>query len=70
MLDDRNGLGRIGPNKLGYLDHVEAEHGSSFLVDLFSNFRESVRIIVAGSWYDAFGHQGAMWLGMRIRWRL
>ena len=58
MLDDRNGLGRIGPNKLGYLDHVEAEHGSSFLVDVFSNVRGSVRVIVAGSWYDAFGHQG------------
>ena len=58
MLDDRNGLGKIGPNKLGYLDHVEAKYGSSYLVDIFSNLRGSVRIIVAGSWYDAFGHQG------------
>lgn len=30
MLDDRNGLGRTGPNKLGYLDHMEALHGPFF----------------------------------------
>lgn len=58
MLDDRNGLGRIGPNKLGYLDHMEALHGPSFLVDTFSRMNKKTRVIVAGSWYDSFGHQG------------
>ena len=58
ILDDRNGLGRIGPNKLGYLDHMEARHGPSFLVDTFARIKKNVRVIVAGSWYDSFGHQG------------
>ena len=58
MFDDRNGLGKIGPHKLGYLDHMESLHGPSFLVDTFAHIRSKVRIIVAGSWYDAFGHQG------------
>ena len=58
MLDDRNGLGKIGPNKLGYLDHMEAIHGPSFLVETFERINSNVRIIVAGGWYDSFGHQG------------
>ena len=58
MLDDRYGLGKIGPNKLGYLDHMEFLHGDSWLVDTFKGLNKRVRIIVAGSWYDAFGHQG------------
>lgn len=58
MLDDRNGLGRTGPNQLGYLDHMEARHGPSFLVDTFGRMSEKTRVIVAGGWYDSFGHQG------------
>lgn len=64
MLDDRNGLGRIGPHKLGYLDHMESLHGRSFLSETFGRLRGGgaggvdVRCIVAGSWYDSFGHQG------------
>jgi serine palmitoyltransferase len=61
MLDDRNGLGRIGPHKLGYLDHMESLHGRSFLSETFGKLRGGdveVRCIVAGSWYDSFGHQG------------
>lgn len=58
MLDDRNGLGRTGPNQLGYLDHMEARHGPSFLVDTFGRMNEKTRVIVAGGWYDSFGHQG------------
>ena len=61
MLDDRNGLGRIGPHKLGYLDHMENLHHQSFLSETFGKLRGGdveVRCIVAGSWYDSFGHQG------------
>ncbi|KAI9695781.1 MAG: hypothetical protein M1836_006047 [Candelina mexicana] len=62
MLDDRHGLGRIGPNNLGYLDHLEAmQGGKECLVDIFKGLGKmgkKVRIVVAGSWYDAFGHQG------------
>lgn len=58
MLDDRNGLGRTGPNKLGYLDHMEAVHGPSFLVDSLGRMSKKTRVIVAGGWYDSFGHQG------------
>lgn len=58
MLDDRNGLGNIGPNKLGYLDHMEAIRGPSFLTETFARINTHVRIIVAGGWYDSLGHQG------------
>ena len=61
MLDDRNGLGRIGPHKLGYLDHMESLHGQAFLSEAFSKLKSrgvKVRCIVAGSWYNSFGHQG------------
>ncbi len=58
MLDDRNGLGKIGPNKLGYLDYMEAIHGHSFLIETFERINPNVRIIVAGGWYESFGHQG------------
>ncbi|KAI9715084.1 MAG: hypothetical protein M1812_006202 [Candelaria pacifica] len=62
MLDDRHGLGRIGPHKLGYLDHMEAtQGGKQCLVNTFQKMgkmAKKIRIIVAGSWYDAFGHQG------------
>lgn len=58
MLDDRNGLGKIGPNQLGYLDYMESRHGSSFLVNAFGRMNAKTRVIVAGGWYDSFGHQG------------
>ena len=58
MLDDRNGLGKIGPNKLGYLDHMESLHGPSFLTETFERINPNVRVIVAGGWYDSLGHQG------------
>ena len=70
MLDDRYGLGRIGPNKLGYLDYMEGLHGQGFLKKIFDPVRNANRnsklegrIIVAGSWYEAFGHQGGYVLG-------
>lgn len=67
LLDDRNGLGKIGPRKLGYLDLMESRHGASFLINTFAAFSGTggvlssstrVRVMVTGSWYDAFGHQG------------
>ncbi|KAI4199277.1 MAG: hypothetical protein LQ350_004737 [Teloschistes chrysophthalmus] len=68
LLDDRNGLGKVGPRQLGYLDLMESRHGASFLTDTFAAFsggkraaffgNTKVRVMVAGSWYDAFGHQG------------
>ncbi|KAL8793355.1 MAG: hypothetical protein Q9195_004033 [Heterodermia aff. obscurata] len=60
LLDDCNVLGKIGPRKLGYLDLMESRHGASFLTDALAVFgkTDKVRVMVAGSWYDAFGHQG------------
>lgn len=68
LLDDRNGLGKMGPRQLGYLDLMESRHGASFLTAIFAAFNggkraalfgnTKVRLMVAGSWYDAFGHQG------------
>ncbi|KAL4870553.1 hypothetical protein BDV12DRAFT_165811 [Aspergillus spectabilis] len=58
MLDDRNGLGKIGPQSLGYLNAMEEQHGVNFLKDAVSKLSFPVQVIVAGSWFDAFGHQG------------
>ena len=58
MLDDRNGLGKVGPRSLGYLDLMEANHGIDFLRRLLLPLDCTAQVIVAGSWFDAFGHQG------------
>ncbi|KAL4954542.1 a-oxoamine synthase fum8 [Aspergillus filifer] len=58
MLDDRNGLGKIGPRSLGYLSLMEEKHGVDFLKTACDRIGCPVHIIVAGSWFDAFGHQG------------
>ena len=58
MLDDRNGLGKIGPRSLGYLDLMESQYGKHFLKTNLARFPGKSTILVAGSWYDAFGHQG------------
>ncbi|EAS35853.2 uncharacterized protein CIMG_01207 [Coccidioides immitis RS] len=58
MFDDRNGLGMVGPQSLGYLNLMEAKHGVNFLNDALRPLQCEVEVIVAGSWFDAFGHQG------------
>jgi serine palmitoyltransferase len=63
MFDDRNGLGKIGPQSLGYLNLMEARHGNGFLRSLFNQLGCRVQVVVAGSWFDAFGHQGGYVIG-------
>ena len=58
MLDDRNGLGKIGPKSLGYLNLMEEKLGPNFLRDTLQPLSCPVYMLVAGSWFDAFGHQG------------
>ncbi len=58
MLDDRNGLGKVGPQSLGYLNLMETKHGVDFLRKALLPLDCTVQVIVAGSWFDAFGHQG------------
>lgn len=58
MLDDRNGLGKVGPQSLGYLNLMEANHGVDFLKKSLLPLNCTVQIIVAGSWFDSFNHQG------------
>ncbi|WEW58143.1 serine palmitoyltransferase [Emydomyces testavorans] len=58
MFDDRNGLGKVGPQSLGYLNLMEAKHGVNFLRDALRPLHCEVEVLVAGSWFDAFGHQG------------
>lgn len=58
MLDDRNGLGKVGPQSLGYLNLMEANHGVDFLKKSLLPLQCTVQIVVAGSWFDAFNHQG------------
>lgn len=58
LLDDRKGMGKIGPRKLGYLDLMESRHGPDFLNEGLQWITVPVAFLVMGSWYDAFGHQG------------
>lgn len=37
---------------------MEPRHGPNFLKKALDEFYAPVVILVAGSWYDAFGHQG------------
>jgi len=63
FLDDRNGLGKIGPKKLGFLNHMEYKHGVDFFTRELGGRASHVKVLVAGSWYNAFGHQGGYVLG-------
>ncbi|MCJ1405277.1 hypothetical protein MMC11_008504 [Xylographa trunciseda] len=63
IIDDRKGLGKIGPRRLGYLDLMESLHGVRFLKDSIAKFSVPVTVLVAGSWFDAFRHQGGYIVG-------
>jgi serine palmitoyltransferase len=63
FLDDRNGLGKIGPHSLGSLDYMEEKHGVEYLAREHGKRAFDVKVLVAGSWYNAFGHQGGYVLG-------
>ena len=63
FIDDRNGLGKIGPRSLGFLDHTEHKHGVDFFTRELGKRASDVKVLVAGSWYNAFGHQGGYVLG-------
>jgi len=39
FLDDRRGMGKIGPRSLGYLDLMEHHHGTNFLTDTFKHLK-------------------------------
>ncbi len=58
FLDDRRGMGKIGPRSLGYLDLMEHHHGANFLTDTFKHLKCEVKTVVAGSFFEAFGHSG------------
>lgn len=63
MLDDRNGLGKIGSRSLGYLDLMESQHSIDFLNISLAKLGCPSSIVIAGSWFDAFGHQGGYAVG-------
>lgn len=63
FLDDRKGMGKIGPRSLGYLDLMEHRHGMDFLKDTFKPFKCEVRTVVVGSFFEAFGHSGGYMTG-------
>ncbi len=58
FLDDRRGMGKIGPRSLGCLDLIEHHHGTNFLTDTLKHLKRKVMTIVAGSFFEAFGHSG------------
>ncbi|KAI9817369.1 MAG: hypothetical protein M1832_004676 [Thelocarpon impressellum] len=64
MLDDRHGLGKIGPRRLGFLDFMESKHGSDFLKISLARFPGQHTVLVVGSWFDSFGHQGGYVTGL------
>ena len=57
-LDDRKGMGKLGPRSLGYLDLMEERHGVDFLTETFRQLKCEVRTVCAGSFFEAFGHSG------------
>ena len=63
FLDDRKGMGKIGPRSLGFLDLMEHRHGTDFLKDTFKPLKCDVRTAVVGSFFDAFGHSGGYMTG-------
>ncbi|MCJ1397575.1 hypothetical protein MMC11_000769 [Xylographa trunciseda] len=63
LLDDSHGMGKLGPRRLGYLDHVESVSGPAFLTNTLARVSRRVTILVAGSWYEAFAHQGGYLVG-------
>lgn len=63
FLDDRKGMGKIGPRSLGFLDLMEHRHGMDFLKETFKPFKCDVRTVVVGSFFEAFGHSGGYMTG-------
>lgn len=63
IIDDRQGLDRIGPHRLGFFDFLESSHSVNFLTKEAKGIPAKVSFLVAGSWYDAFRHQGGYIMG-------
>ncbi|KAI2951053.1 hypothetical protein CBS147321_1322 [Aspergillus niger] len=63
ILDDRQGLGKIGPRNLGYLDLMEHQHGKTFFHTALGPTAEKTTVLITGSWFDSFGHQGGYIIG-------
>ncbi|PYI12628.1 a-oxoamine synthase fum8 [Aspergillus sclerotiicarbonarius CBS 121057] len=63
ILDDRKGLGKIGPRSLGYLDLMESQHGQNFFRTTLGATTAKTTVLVTGSWFDSFGHQGGYVIG-------
>lgn len=64
ILDDARGLGRIGPRHLGYLDEMESQHGCSFFAKVLgSQLAAMTTVVIFGSWFDSFRHQGGYVIG-------
>ncbi|KAK4903588.1 hypothetical protein LTR49_026797 [Elasticomyces elasticus] len=63
FLDDRNGLNKDGPQRLGYINHMESVHGTNFLSKHLGTRTKGVEVLVAGSWYNSFRHQGGYVVG-------
>lgn len=64
LVDDTMGLGRLGPQRLGYLDHLASTHGTSVLADAAGRgSSQAMQIVVLGSFYQAFRHTGGYMIG-------
>jgi len=63
FLDDRKGLNKLGPQRLGYLNHLESMYGANVFNEHLGASAKKVEIVVAGSWYSSFGHQGGYVVG-------
>lgn len=66
LVDDTMGLGKLGPQRLGYLDHLASTHGTSILADAAGHgSSHSTQIVVLGSFYQAFRHTGGYMIGSK-----
>ncbi|KAJ5056058.1 pyridoxal phosphate-dependent transferase [Bipolaris maydis] len=59
ILDDSRGLGKVGPRHLGFLDEMESQHGTTFFSKALGPQLAAVTtVVVFGSWFESFHHQG------------
>lgn len=64
LVDDTMGIGKLGPRRLGYLDHLESNYGTSILADAAGpSSTQAMQIVVSGSFYQAFRHTGGYMIG-------
>lgn len=67
ILDDSRGLGKVGPRHLGFLDEMESQHGTMFFSKTLGPKLAAVTtVVVFGSWFESFHHQGGYVISSQV----